>query len=116
MGLEIEVASRKEFKKDLGRIWKWIKIFFMWDAPKRVNRHPFGINPAKFQEVKSNLINLVLACLEIPSEMVEKSVAKGTLAAIILYPLAYYSFLAWLSVILLEILFKFVDFIAKDRD
>jgi hypothetical protein len=109
VGIEIEIASREDFKKDFRRLVKDLVVFFRWKPPPKEikpKRNLFGIPLGTGKRTVDTFKNLTFACLEVPGEMIERSLFTGTLAAIILYPIAYYSFLAYLVSYLLDKLFK----------
>lgn len=110
MEIQIEIASREDFKRDFKRLVKDLVDFFRWKPPPKERKPPkrnlFGIPLGTGKRTVDTFKNLAFACLEVPGEMIERSVFTGTLAAIILYPIAYYSFLAYLVSYLLDKLFK----------
>ena len=105
MEIQIEISSREDLKKDLLRFLNGLMSSLKRDFSEQ-KRPPFGLTPKRRQEIEYLFKNLVFACFEVPGEIVKRSVLTGTLAAIILYPIAYYSFLAYLVSYLLNKLFK----------
>ena len=110
MEIQIEISSREELKKDLLRFLEGFQSALKRDSAKQ-NRPPFGLTPKRRQEIEHLFKNLVFGCFEVPGEMVKGSVFTGTIAAIILYPIAYYSFITYLVIFLSN---KVISFLRID--
>lgn len=102
MDIEIEVASKSEFKRDFNRLTKGLSTFHGG------NRPPFGITRASINNSRLLIGRVIIGCLEIPAEEIEKSDLRGAFAALVLYPLAYYLFHLYLFLLAVEIIFAVI--------
>lgn len=103
MDIKIEVASRKEFERDFKHLSKTLSD--ITNAIQPEDRPPFGITRASIKNSRLLIGRIILGCFEIPAEEVKRSVFRGTIAAFVLYPLAYYLFQLYLFLLAVEIIF-----------